>query len=117
MADSVRCFELPKQQRLPEARRSYFQFNLAASVLPNVDAVIFDCAAPRIPRRIFVVPQQVLLSLFEGATASRRMKVYLPTQKLPVYRNQRPRVDYWKYQDAWHHLRPRKNNHRRQAAD
>jgi len=106
-------FRATKTREAPEARRSYFQFNLAASVLPNVDAVIFDCAAPGIPRRIFVVPQQVLLSLFEGATASRSMKVYLPTQKLPVYRNQRPRVDYWKYQDAWHHLRPRKNNHRR----
>jgi hypothetical protein len=99
-----------KVKELPDAWRSYFQFNLAASVLPNVDAVIFHCAAPEFPHRIFVLPRQVLFPLLEGTAAGRSMKVYLPTQKLPVYRKQRPRVDYWKYQDAWHHLRPRRNN-------
>jgi hypothetical protein len=105
-----RCsvLQATKAKELRDAQCSYFRFKLAGSVLRNVEAVIFHCAAPEFPHRIFIVPRQVLLPLLEGTAAGHSKKVYLPTQKRPVYRNRLPRIDYWKYQNAWHHLRPRK---------
>ena len=89
------------------SRRFYAQFAVARSVLERVDAVIFHCAPPGMQRRIFVVPQDVILALF-GTTSGRTVSLYFPLRKLPVYRNQRPRVDLWQYEDAWHLLKSKK---------
>ena len=101
-----------KVTRSSDGRRAYFQFHLARSVVYKVDMVIFHCATTEFPHRIFVVPRQVLAPLFNG-NSSRSRAVYLPTQKLRTHRNQRPRVDYWRYENDWNQLGPYERARRR----
>jgi len=99
-----------KAKRYPGSHREYIHFSLKRTVLQEVEAVIFYCAPPTLQNRIFVMPRKVLLPLFKGTTL--RGSVYLPTERLPTYRNHRPRVDYWEYEDAWDRLKPKKQSAR-----
>ena len=55
------------------------------------------------PEHIFVIPSKVLLKSY-FTTVMESSVIYLPTEKLAEYLNQRPRVDFWQYENAWHLL-------------
>jgi hypothetical protein len=91
----------------PDARRGYVPFKLARSVVQKVDALILYCATAEFPHRVFVVPRRDLLPLFKG-TRARMRSVYVPAEKRPILRSHQPRIEFWQYENAWHHLKRRR---------
>ena len=83
---------------------AYAQFSVSRSALKTVHAVIFCCAPPDFPQRVFIIPRRVLETLFPGTSAS-SLSVYLPLHKLRANRRSRPRIDPWSYEDAWYLLK------------
>ncbi len=81
----------------------------------EVEAVIFLLANPDSPHYTFVVPAKIFIATyFENRVRGHRaikakkskmtQQIFLPTEKLAVYHNRRPIIDYWLYENAWHLL-------------
>lgn len=86
--------------------RTYARGSVKSSGLCGVQACIFHTTLPGFPVRDYVFPDQML----EGIRLGRGViNFYFPMENLPVYRNSRPRIDYRKYEDAWHLLPPKQS--------
>ena len=88
-------------------KRAYYKTSLARRTLAGTDAVVFYAAAPG-QEHVFIVPTAVLLEkLFRSPRQQTLKDIYLPTEKLPVYNNVLPRIDFWSYENAWELLSPK----------
>jgi hypothetical protein len=70
--------------------------------LKEEDFLIISFSSTGFNETTFVVPTLVLLDQFKPGQAERVF--YLPIIKRPVYKNHRPLIDYWNYENAWHLL-------------
>ena len=52
--------------------------------------------------RIFLVPSSVILSGRFYFSETGYVCIFLPIEKLPIYKNRKPRIDWWQYENAWH---------------
>ncbi len=89
-------------------RRSYIGVPISYYALMEVEAVLFYTAVPNLPEHVFIVPSALLREKVFGPLFRDTKIVYLPVEKLPVYNNVRPRIDYWEYEDAWQRVLPPK---------
>ena len=89
-------------------RRFYISVPLSYYKLMEVEAVLFYTAVPNLPEHVFVVPSALLRARVFGSSSQDTKAVYLPVEKLPVYNNVYPRIDYWEYENAWWILPPKK---------
>jgi hypothetical protein len=64
-------------------------------------AEIFRVCPQGYQERIFVIPFSAWAHLASGS----RKSFYLPLEHTPLYNNHASKIDYWKYEDAWHLLK------------
>lgn len=83
------------------AKRSYGCFSLSYGKLKEVDFVIIVQKVFPYPRRVFILPKALLKKFMDKP----RKCIYVPLQKLPIYRNIQPNIDFWDYLEAWHLLK------------
>jgi hypothetical protein len=80
--------------------RYYFNVNIARNLVKNTEFTIIFTGEDARPA--FVLPSKILLDLqWRGRP---HKTIYLPKKKLPAYKNQYPRIDWWSYMEAWHQL-------------
>lgn len=88
-------------------RTKYSSVSVRRARLENCDFIIVYQRAVDYPRRIFVIPSQVILEAY-GYQKSRQFKrqvyFYLPLQKISLYRKHFSKIDFWTYENAWHLL-------------
>ncbi len=84
--------------------RSYSHVGVSRKMLRGYKALIFFVHAPDFPKMIFVVPTALLLERMPASMED--WTVYLPLKRLPVYKNNHPRINYWLYENAWQLLVP-----------
>lgn len=94
-------------QRCISGGRFYASTNIRRSTMIDTEALILHIEAAGFTERIFVIPTATLRAAHPSAATRRDTCLYLPTQKLPGYRNIRSRIDYWQHEDAWHLLSPK----------
>ncbi|MBI2030337.1 hypothetical protein HYT05_01815 [Candidatus Kaiserbacteria bacterium] len=94
-------------QRCISGGRFYASTNIRRSTMIATEALILHTEAAGFTERIFVIPTAILRAAHPSAATRRDTCLYLPTQKLPVYRNIRSHIDYWQHEDAWHLLPPK----------
>jgi hypothetical protein len=87
--------------------RCYTHTNISYSTMMEAKALILHTAVNGFQERTFVVPTANLRRVHRSAMKGASTHIVLPTERLPVYNNQHPKVDYWQYEDAWHLLPPK----------
>ncbi len=95
-------------EKAVEVGRGYFYAKVAVTrtKLLEEHAQIFCIAVPGYQKRIFIIPSEVLLLKLFGKRKRIKHKILsIPLQKRPIYRNHKPRIDVWQYENAWHLLR------------
>jgi hypothetical protein len=88
------------------SKRRYVSVNVLYESLLAVQAVVIRTLVRRQPEYIFVIPANVVLKAY-FAVLQKTARLYLPTVKTSPYNNQFPRIEHWKYEDAWHLLSPK----------
>ena len=88
-------------------KRCYACTIISSSTLVSAEAILLHTTLRGFAERTFVVPTAVLRKAHPQR--NKLVYVYLPTERLPVYKNQHPRIDYWQYEDGWHLLPPKQN--------
>lgn|SRR3989338_4141479 len=85
--------------------RAYARFNINPKKAQVADAVILHSAVAGFDEHLFVIPREILRPILEiPRKRQERVALFLPTKQLPVYRNNRPRIDWWRYAEGWHLL-------------
>src|SRR3989344_4995877 len=85
--------------------RTYARFNINTEKARVADAVILHSAVAGFDEHLFVIPREALRPVLESPRKRQEcVFIFLPTQQLPVYRNIRPRIDWWRYAEGWHLL-------------
>lgn len=80
--------------------RYYFHVNIAKNLIENAEFTIIFTGEDARPA--FILPSKIILNL---DWRDRYYKsLYIPEKKLPAYNNQYPKIDWWKYKEAWHQL-------------
>jgi hypothetical protein len=74
---------------------------LSSENIIGTDFQIFHLAVDTLPERWFVIPSEKLQEVLKSSPGLRK-SIYLSAQKRPVYKNRRPKFDYWQFEDAWH---------------
>lgn len=82
--------------------RSYTHIWWSKNYLKSADFAVITQKVPGFPERFFIIPTADLLKILRD---KKRKSFYLPLGRLPVYRNRRPRIDWWQYENAWHLLK------------
>ncbi len=95
-----------KHKTSPGLRRFYAHATLSRASLESEDATIIRTAAAGCQERIFVLPNTVLIEKY-FVTTKNKASIYLPLEKLPVYRNSMTKINWWLYENAWHLLPPK----------
>lgn len=85
----------------PGAKQSYSCFSPSYGKLKEVDFVIVVQKVFPYPQRVFILPKALLEKFMDKP----RKYIYVPLQKLPIYYNIRPNIDFWDYLGAWHLLK------------
>lgn len=91
----------------PRSKRLYGRVQLCYKAICNTEGTIIYTNLADFPEHIFVIPSSVLRRVYFTPPSDRPRDLTLPAEKLPVYKNKSPRLDIWKYEDAWHLLLPR----------
>lgn len=88
----------------PVGYRKYYRFHLTRPRMEACDFVILmtgsDCD------RVFIIPSKTILQQFDEETKFKQF--FVPTEKYPVYNNNPPRIDWWRFLEAWDQLEKRK---------
>lgn len=84
-------------------KREYAHLQLSRRALEKTHAIILHVMIDGRPSRTFVIPTDVIK---ENYTGTRYIRMYVPLDAGPTYHNTNPRVDYGKYEDAWHAIEP-----------
>jgi hypothetical protein len=84
-----------------QRRRSYARALLRVSTLHRAAGVIV-LQETGSGERVFIFPSRDILETYSREIEARgEICLFIPTEKLPVYRNRKPRLDWWKYENAW----------------
>lgn len=110
-----RCLIYPSVSRAAlqgrGCKRRYLSITVSYDLLSHVQAVVIRTKARKHAEHIFLIPSKVLLKAY-FAPFKPSTRLYISVEKLAPYQNQFPRVDYWKYEDAWDLLRPKQTRQR-----
>jgi|GEM_PF-6546447 len=91
-------------------KRVYTCIRMPFAELVATEAVILFTSVAEFDEHLFVMPSSTLREVVFGNDPTAMAKtIYLPTEKLPIYNNQRPRIDWWEYEEAWHLLPPKQD--------
>lgn len=102
-----RLYKITKPFFTPETKRFYAHTNIRVNSVRTADFLIIQTKIENYPTQFWIIPVADCLEIFNDKITSGAKSVafYLPVEKLPVYRNIKPKVDWWKYENAWHLLR------------
>jgi len=99
-----RCLIYPSVSRATapaqSCKRRYLWITASYHSLSHVRAVVIRTKARKHAVHIFVIPSKILLKAY-FTPFKQRTTLHFCVEKLPPYQNQFPRVDYWKYENAW----------------
>ena len=106
--------DLKKAFRFGRDKRWSANMAFLLPTLLKVEWLIVRVQVAGFPEHWFVIPSLKLQKLFAGSN-SKRKNFRFPLEKLPVYHNRLPMIDYWQYEDAWHLIK--KEAGRRKTAE
>ena len=89
--------------RQPSRRCSYAHFNITNKALNQCDFLILVNIIDNYPSRYFVIPANEVYP--EPHSSAYQKSLFVPLEKLPVYRNHKPKVNWLAYENAWHLLK------------
>jgi hypothetical protein len=93
LIQGYRCYvSISRSACQPSGARKYAH-HMVVKLKTDFEILVSD--VPDYKRRIFVLPWAELKST----------DIYVPLEKLPVYKNRRPQIDWWAYENAWHLLK------------
>ena len=87
----------------PKARRDYARTTISERTIGSVDTLVVRSTIEGFPEHTFIIPAAHVRRLLVS-TEKKEVSLYFPIEHLPVYKNSRPRLDMWEYEDAWHFL-------------
>lgn len=90
---------------IPGMKSYYARVAVRCSSITEEKAIIIHSAIPGEVERTFVIPTVALRKAMPVIMKRERTWIYLPTKKIPAYRNHLPQMDFWRYEGAWHLLR------------
>lgn len=100
-------------QRMSDyALRLHLRINISRSSLMNTDFLIIVSEKDG-EKLFFIIPVSMILGIFPDKT--KRLFICIPSTNI-VYHNQPPRIDFWKYEKAWHLLEMPKHAPQEEAA-
>jgi hypothetical protein len=79
--------------------RCYARIRAFSPSLKKDEFQIFIVQVKGFDRRVFVAPSKTILA------AGYSDDLYLSLERKPVYKNHRPRIDWWQYENAWNLLK------------
>lgn len=91
----------------PRAKRFYAHVHISVNSARTAEFIIVQTKIENYPIRFWIIPAAEFLKIFNDKITSgvKYIWLYLPVEKLPVYRNMKPKTDWWKYENAWYLLR------------
>lgn len=84
-------------------KRFYIPIWWSKNYLKSADFAVIVQKVLGYPERFFIAPTVDLLEIWGDKKTIGSF--YIPLEKLPVYQNIRPRIDWWQYENAWHLLK------------
>jgi hypothetical protein len=92
-------YHLTSTHNPPGLLRSYHRINLSRNSVSKLEFIIFFIGDDL--NRVFVIPSKIILNRYNMESEKSWKTFYIPTEKLPPYKNQYPIIDYWKYENRW----------------
>jgi hypothetical protein len=82
------------------AYRHYFHISITRNLIDGTDFTIIFTRGDAKPA--FIIPSKIISGLnWKGKPYK---ALYIPEKKLPAYNNQYPKINWWRYEEAWHQL-------------
>lgn len=94
----VLCSEIPGKIGSRNIRR-YYRLNISKSSVLSSSFVIVITGGT--DRRIFIFPSKVLADQYSGKERKTYKTFYIPEFHQEPYKNMMPKINWWKYEDAW----------------
>lgn len=83
--------------QIVDGYRAYHRLNVSRSAITTSDFIVIMTGENA--RRTFVFPSDVLLSHYKED--QKHKMFYLPTDPQEPYNNQFPKIDWWRWEEAW----------------
>jgi len=99
LINNKKCRLLLFTSVLKIGKHRYTATRFSPTFLKKYDFVIITQQTPDYPERVFIIPAEII---FEFAASLETRNLYVPLLKTPVYRNRPSKIDFWRYENAWH---------------